>query len=96
MEGYTQALLRGTMTGYTAVQLQNTRIRPEKEDARYVLLPVWVLTYRRKEKLYYYVMNGQNGKVCGRLPVSWKRLAVLFSSVTAGLFLLLALGGYLL
>ena len=93
---YTQALLRGTMAGYTAVQLQNTSIKPEKEDAQYVLLPVWALTYRRNDELYYYVMNGQNGKVCGRLPVSWKRLAVLFSSVAAGFFLLLGLGGYLL
>ena len=96
IDGYTRDLLRGTMTGYTSVQFQNLQTYLKEKEARYLLLPVWALTYQKKGKTYYYVMNGQNGNVCGRLPVSWKRLSVLFGSVTAVLFLLLALGGYLL
>lgn len=96
IEGYTQALLRGTMNGYSAIQPQNTRAQIEAKDSHYLLLPVWTLTYHRNGKLYYYVMNGQNGKVCGKLPVSWKRLGLLFGSVTVALSALLMLGGYFL
>ena len=55
-----------------------------------------MLTYRHKETLYYYVMNGQTGKVCGRLPVSFGKLSALFGAVSSLLLLLTLLGGYLL
>ena len=96
IEGYTQSLLRGTMNGYSAVQPLNSKAQVEAKESHYLLLPVWTLTYHRNGKMYYYVMNGQNGKVCGKLPVSWKRLTVLFGSVTVVLSALLMLGGYFL
>ena len=95
-KGYAQTLLRENVRGYTAVNVRDFRANVADMKARYALLPVWVLTYRHKETLYYYVMNGQTGKVCGRLPVSFGKLSALFGAVSSLLLLLTLLGGYLL
>ena len=68
---------------------------PTETRERYVLLPAWVLTYTHKAtgRVYYYMMNGQNGKVCGKLPVHWGKLLIaagILGSFVAGL---LSLGG---
>ena len=43
---------------------------------KYLLLPVWVSTFKYKNKLYRFVVNGQTGKVGGYAPVSVWRVAV--------------------
>lgn len=50
-----------------------------------VLLPVYLLTYRYKDKLYRFLVNGQTGKVAGDKPLSGWRIAL---AVTAGAILL--------
>ena len=69
--------------------------RATKVKTKYVLLPAWVLTYKggRDQEPYYYMMNGQTGRVCGRLPIDKKRL--LASALGTGLlvFLVLCAGG---
>ena len=82
-----QKLMRDTVTGFNSVTMQRSDFRPKREGWSYVLLPVWTITYRgRNGKVYYYSMNGQNGRVCGELPVDRKKLAL-----TSGLAGLLAL-----
>ncbi len=94
---YTRKLLQDTAAGYTLVDTSSLQAEVSASDWRYVLLPVWVLTYKGTGgKTYYYAMNGQTGKVCGQLPVDGKRLGALFAGVTVPLFLLLLLGGWLL
>ena len=51
--------------------------------SRYVLMPVWMLTTRYKDKTYLFAMNGQSGKMTGSLPVSKGRSAAWFSAFTA-------------
>jgi hypothetical protein len=57
-----------------------------------VLLPVYVLSYRYRQKLYRFLVNGQTGRESGDKPVSGKRiLAVVFGVlVLIGLIALLA------
>ena len=47
-----------------------------KIDGNYALLPVWTITYndRNKNKIYYFSINGQNGRVIGDLPIDQKKL----------------------
>ncbi|MBP8797688.1 MAG: TFIIB-type zinc ribbon-containing protein, partial [Ruminococcus sp.] len=64
---------------------------------RYALVPVWVMTYKGKNgKIYYYTINGQNGKVCGELPVDYKKLSLVSALITGVVFLLGLAGGLLL
>ena len=37
-------------------------------EANYALLPVWFLSYKYRNKYYYFAMNGQTGKFVGSLP----------------------------
>ena len=40
---------------------------------KYLMLPVWMSSFRYKEKIYNFMVNGQTGKVGGKTPVSaWK------------------------
>jgi DNA-directed RNA polymerase subunit RPC12/RpoP len=97
IRGYSASLLKESAEGYTTVQPSYLQAVREKTDYRYTLFPVWILTYLdQNKKTYFYAMNGQTGKVCGVLPLDFKRLLGLFFTVALPLFLLLVLGGYLL
>ena len=96
LEEYTKSVLCDTIVGYSGVTVQQVNHHNTWEKWRYTMLPVWVMTYRYRDKSYYYAMNGQTGKVCGQVPLSWGRLAVLFGAVTAAVFAILMIGGWLL
>ncbi len=94
--GYAAQLMRGrqsfdTLTG-------KTTFHPVKAAARYVLLPAWVLTYRASKDgvPYYYLMNGQTGRVCGQLPINKAKLYGVAAALGGLVFGLLCLGGALL
>lgn len=45
------------------------------DDYSYCLLPAWVLTYKGSDKtVFHYTINGQTGKICGRLPLDKNKL----------------------
>jgi hypothetical protein len=51
-------------------------------------MPIWMLTYKKKDKTYVYAMNGVTGKLYGELPVSlWKILLVAAGVFSAALAL---------
>jgi hypothetical protein len=56
---------------------------------RPILLPVFIGTYRRKDRIYRVVLNGQTGTLTGRAPISiWKvGLCLLVASVLTWLVL---------
>lgn len=59
---------------------------------KYLLVPAWISSFKYKDKVYQFAVNGQTGKVGGKAPVSAFRviLAILFGiGVVAGLYLLL-------
>lgn len=72
-----------------------TSFKPTAVRQKYVLLPAWVLTYRggKEQEPYYYMMNGQTGRVCGKLPIDKKRLMAAALCAGAAVFLLLCGGG---
>lgn len=43
---------------------------------KYVMLPVWLSTYKYDGKIYQFVVNGQSGKVGGEYPISPWRVAI--------------------
>jgi hypothetical protein len=60
---------------------------------RPVLVPVYVLAYQYRGKVYRFLANGQTGRLTGKVPVSWlKVLGVLVAVSLAALILILVLG----
>ncbi|HRX84242.1 MAG TPA: hypothetical protein P5572_04410 [Phycisphaerae bacterium] len=52
---------------------------------KHLLLPVWMLAYRFREKAYQVVINAATGEVQGDRPYSWAKIAL---TVLAGLALI--------
>lgn len=96
IEDFAVAQLKGSIGGYQTVSVSDHEEKLLSSKWKYALMPVWVLTYRddKSDKLYYFAMNGQSGKICGVLPVDYKRLAGLFSMIFIPLFILFLIGGY--
>ena len=42
----------------------------EVKDTRLAMLPVWFLTWRRKDRIAYSVVNGSTGEISAEMPVS--------------------------
>lgn len=95
---YTIQNLTSDLSGYSSVQMQSSEARIRDARWQYALLPVWVMTYRHKEhgKTYYFAMNGQTGKICGKLPVDQGKLLKLFASIFIPMFTFLMIGGWFL
>ena len=70
--------------------------KTELESWSYALLPVWVTTYKFKDEIMPFAINGQSGKTYGRLPLNPAKLAVFSMIVAAAAFGLSLLGGMLL
>jgi hypothetical protein len=58
----------------------------------YLLLPIWVCNYYYKQKLYNFFINGNTGKVTGKVPRSAVKI-ILFILFLFGLFGLLVFLG---
>ena len=41
-----------------------------------ILLPIYLLTYRYRDKIYRFLINGQTGKMAGDKPLSPWRIAL--------------------
>ncbi len=91
-------VMKDTIDGaYTGVSIGSEEHQILKEQWKYVLLPVWTVTYRGKNgKMYYYSMNGQTGKVVGELPIDRKKLFGTGGIAAAAVFILALAGGWIL
>ena len=94
---YTEELLQDTIQGYTGVHTLNCTVRPGENRWSYTLLPVWTVTYKGSNgKMYYYSMNGQNGKTYGELPVDYKKVFLFGAIIGIIVFFAFLIGGYFL
>jgi DNA-directed RNA polymerase subunit RPC12/RpoP len=50
---------------------------------KHVLLPVWSLQYRFRGKVYTVLVNGQNGCVSGKAPISWVKVVLFVLAMVA-------------
>lgn len=49
---------------------------------KYLLVPVWISSFKYKDKVYQFVVNGQTGKIGGDAPVSaWKVILTILISI---------------
>jgi hypothetical protein len=63
-------LLRNTIIGYSSVRDVGEQIQLTDQKPYFALLPVWVYAYSYKGKAFPFYINGQTGKVVGKVPVA--------------------------
>ncbi|MEY8354736.1 zinc ribbon domain-containing protein [Lachnospiraceae bacterium 54-53] len=98
VRAFAEDSLKNSITSYDSVRIRNNSVRLEDEKWEYALLPVWTLTYHdeAKDQMYYFTVNGQTGKVCGRLPVDKLKLMILFAEIFFPLLTVMLIVGYLI
>jgi hypothetical protein len=64
---------------------RNLRVRNRIRDVRWkhLLLPIWSLQYRFRGEVYTVLVHGQTGRVVGRAPYSWAKIALLVLGILA-------------
>ena len=67
---------------------RDTNIDENVSKSDYVLLPVYMLNIKYKDKMHMFAMNGQTGKMVGNVPISWLKLIIWSIGMLAGLSLL--------
>lgn len=76
-------LMQSSLLGYSSVMPTRKQVNVSHSKVRYVLMPVWILNTRYRDKTYTFAMNGQTGKMTGTLPICPKRTAAWFAGLTA-------------
>lgn len=64
---------RSTVSGYSSVNACRQTVTPVSGRSRYALMPVWMLTTNYGGRSYTFAMNGQTGRLVGKLPVDKKK-----------------------
>ena len=61
-----------------ADHVRNLRLTTSYADItyKYLLLPVWISSYKYKDKVYQFMVNGQTGKVSGKIPISIPKVII--------------------
>jgi len=58
-----------------------------------VLLPVYIMAYQYRLKVYRFLVNGQTGRHSGTAPISYKKIAAVIGLVILGVLgLLMCMG----
>ena len=84
-------LIAPSLMGYASAIPYGKQQQIRSDSAKYVLLPVWFLHTKYKDKSYIFAMNGQSGKMTGTFPICPKRSAAWFAAVCAGVTALVSL-----
>jgi len=96
INNFCEQILKNTMSSYSSVSPISKNTTIQNIAWEYCLLPVWTVTYNYKGEIYYFALNGQTGKTCGKLPVDMKKLVTVAGGISAVLLGLLSIGGYLI
>lgn len=89
----TSEALKESILGYDKVKVKECFIHINKINYNYVMLPVYVLTYQHKGEMFYFALNGQTGKVVGKLPFDNTKLVIHSTIIFAVLFIALLILG---
>ena len=74
---------------YKTLEMAEQTVKVRQKKVNYVMLPVWVLNYRHKNKSYVFMLNGQSGKINGKLPMSAVSVVKRYGFVSSLIFLVM-------
>ncbi len=75
-------------------QIRNFRMNLDFADEswRYLLLPIYLASYKYREENYQVIVNGQNASIAGQRPVDWTKIWLVVGAILAPGLLLSLLG----
>lgn len=78
---------------YTTVEVKKEKYDVIDVKTEYAMLPVWFMSYKYKDQVYEFVMNGQTGKIAGTPPLDEGKLRLCTWGLLAGCALVVYLVG---
>ena len=92
----TKDQMLSSMIGYSSKTIISNDLSSSISETEYVLLPVWMVNVKYKDKFYLFAMNGESGKFIGNIPLD-KSKALIITIVSFVLsFLLCVLISYII
>lgn len=73
-ERYAEKTLDCTLNKFNTYDKKHFSFDLKQAKWEYSLMPIWLITYKYKNEMYYFAMNGQTGKTCGRIPIDKPKL----------------------
>ncbi len=83
VEKSTEDVFRSTVSGYNSVIPTMKNISASEGKYKYALMPVWILNTKYNGEKYMFAVNGQTGKVSGKLPIDKKKFWLYFAGIAA-------------
>lgn len=70
---------------HNADKVRNLKISTTHDDItyKYLTLPIWISSFKFKDKTYNFMVNGQTGKVGGNVPISPIKVTIAVIAVLA-------------
>lgn len=85
-------VVRDSIGIYSSLNVAVEQYNIMNTDWEYMMLPVWFMTYRYKDNVYEFAINGQTGKLAGTPPLDKTKLknfcAAIGIAVAVGLYLI--------
>lgn len=80
--------MRKDIVGYNTVIPIKDSINLNNTNSKYVLLPVWLLNIKYKDKIYPFAMNDQTGKLIGDIPIDYKKAFLIWLGLVLIVFVI--------
>ena len=87
--------MKKDIKGYNNITEIDNSINVYNFKSSYILLPVWFLNIKYKNEIYTFAINGQTGKVSGKVPIDIKKNIILLISLFIITFVILVLLNFL-
>lgn len=92
----TRERLRNDATRYTSKIITSDTLESKEIKTQYVLLPVWMVNVKYKDKMHIFAMNGQTGEFIGNIPLDKGKAVLYFIIIFAITFITIILASYVL
>lgn len=89
IDKYVESYIDSTIIGYNTTMHKNKHIDTEQKHAYYTLCPVWMMCYDYNQSEHIFAMNGQTGKIVGKPPISYGKMAAWFAGIASVTFVAL-------
>lgn len=97
-QGLEEAEAQACSAAYVPGRARNVHVnvRIHQMSSEPVLLPVWIMAYRFRDRVFRFLVNGQTGRAVGQAPTSIGKIAVAVALAAVGLAAIVLLGAALL
>jgi len=82
---------------YDSIEIESSSVNINNFKSSYALFPVWILNTKYKEENYLFMMNGQSGRLVGKLPIDSKKVwkyGFIYSGILGAIFTAIVLSNF--